>query len=85
MVGVVIPNPAKWLLPEFQDIGWTLQTMLQLPLYATVGHGFTLSPPRIASSSASRQVSALKGLSCSIAVRECCRLATWQAGTHLHV
>ena len=71
MVGIVIPNPAKWLLPEFQDIGWTLQTTLQLPPDATIGHDFTLSPPRMASSSASRQVSALKGLSCSVAVQEC--------------
>ena len=43
-VGIVIPNPAQWLLPEFQDIGRTLQTTLQLPPDATIGHGFTLEP-----------------------------------------
>lgn len=43
-VGIVIPNPAQWLLPELQDIGRTLQTTLQLPPDATIGHGFTLQP-----------------------------------------
>jgi len=43
-VGIIIPNPGQWLLPEFQDIGRTLQTTLQLPPDATIGHGFTLQP-----------------------------------------
>lgn len=43
-VGIVIPNPAQWLLPELQDIGRTLQTTLQLPPDATIGHGVTLEP-----------------------------------------
>ena len=43
-MGIVIPNPGQWLLPELQDIGRTLQTTLQLPPDATIGHGFTLQP-----------------------------------------
>ena len=43
-VGIVIPNIGQWLLPELQDIAKTLQTTLQLPPDATIGHGFTLEP-----------------------------------------
>lgn len=43
-MGIVIPNPGQWLLPELQDIGRTLQTTLQLPPDATIGHGLTLQP-----------------------------------------
>jgi hypothetical protein len=43
-VGIVIPNPGQWLLPEFQDLGRTLQTTLQLPPDATIGHGISLEP-----------------------------------------
>ena len=43
-MGIVIPSPAQWLLPEIQDIAKTLQTTLQLPPDATVGHGITLEP-----------------------------------------
>ena len=44
-VGIVIPNIGQWLLPELQDIAKTLQTTLQLPPDATIGHGSTLEPP----------------------------------------
>ena len=30
-VGIVIPNPAIWLLPQFQDLAATLSTTLSLP------------------------------------------------------
>jgi len=30
-VGIVIPNPTIWLLPEFQDLEKTLTTTLSLP------------------------------------------------------
>ena len=43
-VGIVIPNIGQWLLPELQDLAKTLQTTLQLPPDATIGHGFTLEP-----------------------------------------
>ncbi len=43
-VGIVIPNIAQWLLPELQDLAKTLQTTLQLPPDATIGHGLTLEP-----------------------------------------
>ena len=44
VLGIVIPNAGAWLLPEFQDMGRTLQTTLQLPPDATIGHVFTLEP-----------------------------------------
>ena len=40
----MIPSPGEWLLPELQDIAKTLQTTLQLPPDATIGHGITLEP-----------------------------------------
>ena len=43
-VGIVIPNIAQWLLPELQDLAKTLETTLQLPPDATIGHGLTLEP-----------------------------------------
>ena len=43
-MGIVIPSPGEWLLPELQDIAKTLQTTLQLPPDATIGHGITLEP-----------------------------------------
>ena len=43
-MGIVIPNIAQWLLPELQDLAKTLQTTLQLPPDATIGHGLTLEP-----------------------------------------
>jgi hypothetical protein len=30
-VGIVIPNPAIWLLPQFQDLAAGLSTTLSLP------------------------------------------------------
>jgi hypothetical protein len=30
-VGIVIPNPIAWLLPEFIELAGDLQTTLQLP------------------------------------------------------
>lgn len=41
-VGIVIPNPATWLLPEFQDLAATLSTTLSLP--DGLLHGAYVSP-----------------------------------------
>lgn len=30
-VGIVVPNPVAWLLPEFIEIGNTISTTLELP------------------------------------------------------
>ncbi|KAK9821329.1 hypothetical protein WJX81_005860 [Elliptochloris bilobata] len=41
-VGVVVPSPAAWLLPEFQDLSSQLTTTLDLP--AVMPHGLTAEP-----------------------------------------
>lgn len=41
-VGIVIPNPAQWLLPEFQDLAAGLATTLSLP--DTLLHGAFVTP-----------------------------------------
>ena len=41
-VGVVVPSPAAWLLPEFQDLSSRLTTTLDLPAY--LPHGVTAEP-----------------------------------------
>lgn len=41
-VGIVIPNPAMWLLPEFQDLATGLATTLSLP--DTLLHGAFVTP-----------------------------------------
>ena len=41
-VGVVVPSPAAWLLPEFQDLSNQLTTTLDLPAY--IPHGVTAQP-----------------------------------------
>ncbi len=41
-VGIVIPNPALWLLPEFQDLAAGLATTLSLP--DTLLHGAFVTP-----------------------------------------
>ncbi len=41
-VGIVIPNPANWLLPEFQDLEMTLSTTLSLP--DSLLHGAFVTP-----------------------------------------
>jgi len=41
-VGVVVPSPAAWLLPEFQDVSHQLTTTLDLP--AVIPHGITTEP-----------------------------------------
>jgi hypothetical protein len=41
-VGIVIPNPAIWLLPEFQDLAATLSTTLSLP--NLLPHGAYVTP-----------------------------------------
>ena len=48
-LGIVIPNPAQWLLTEFQDIGRTLQTTLQLLPDAALAMASPWSPHRMAS------------------------------------
>ena len=41
-VGVVVPSPAAWLLPEFQDLSSQLTTTLNLPEVA--GSGVSAEP-----------------------------------------
>ena len=41
-VGVVVPSPAAWLLPEFQDLSSRLTSILDLPAFA--GEGLTAEP-----------------------------------------
>ena len=41
-VGVVVPSPAAWLLPEFQDLSARLTSTLDLP--ALAGNGITAEP-----------------------------------------
>jgi hypothetical protein len=41
-VGIVVPSPAAWLLPELQDEAHALTTTLDLP--AVVGHGASVEP-----------------------------------------
>lgn len=41
-VGVVVPSPAAWLLPEFQDLSSQLTTTLDLP--EVVGSGVSAEP-----------------------------------------
>lgn len=41
-VGVVVPSPAAWLLPEFQDLGSQLTTTLDLP--EVIGGGVSAEP-----------------------------------------
>lgn len=43
-VGIVIPNPAIWLLPEFQDLATSLSTTLSLPNDASLLHGAYVEP-----------------------------------------
>ena len=43
-VGIVIPNPAIWLLPEFQDLAMSLSTTLSLPNDASLLHGAYVEP-----------------------------------------
>ena len=42
MIGIVVPNPAVWLLPEFQDLAASLSTTLSLPESLT--HGASTQP-----------------------------------------
>ena len=51
-VGIVIPNPANWLLPEFQDLAAGLSTTLSLPdnllhgaFVTPTGDGFLINMP----------------------------------------
>ena len=51
-VGIVIPNPAMWLLPEFQDLAAGLSTSLSLPdnllhgaFVTPTGDGFLINMP----------------------------------------
>ena len=54
-VGIVIPNPAVWLLPEFQDLAAGISTTLSLPnllphgaFVTPTSDGFLLSLPTCA-------------------------------------
>ena len=38
----MVPSPAAWLLPEFQDLSNQLTTTLDLPAY--IPHGVTAQP-----------------------------------------
>ena len=38
----MVPSPAAWLLPEFQDLSAQLTTTLDLPAY--IPHGVTAQP-----------------------------------------
>ncbi len=42
VIGIVVPNPSVWLLPEFQDLAESLSTTLSLP--ASLTHGATTAP-----------------------------------------
>ena len=51
-VGIVIPNPAIWLLPEFQDLAESLSVALSLPdnllhgaFVTPTGDGFLINMP----------------------------------------
>ena len=43
-VGIVIPNPSTWLLPEFQDLASALERTLMLPPNGELSNGVSLQP-----------------------------------------
>ena len=43
-VGIVIPNPSTWLLPEFQDLASALERTLMLPPNGQLSNGVSLQP-----------------------------------------